>query len=537
MIDVDWRRDLVPSLYIITATILIYAHNSFEEFDGAWQLFAGRRLIVTGEYTGWGSHFWPPMYSFLIGISDLVLPGFLAGKLVSATAAVGILYVVYYFANSIFSYDYSGTISQGLVTSHPLFITRSFIVENHIVDAFFVLISLYFLYQYTQNNQTQPLVIAAIFGGIASLTRHTSLILGPVSILLIISTVLKFKRGNEADIVYSVLKSSVLFTGCFFIIQSPWLIYNLFENGSPLHTWQYMNIGSAVVPTETWWWKDQSNYMGVFDIIRNHPATYLKNFLSNIIISGYYVLRNSGPLSIIYIIVLLDSFKHWRMSRNLILLLFGSGFTILVSQGFVSPWFFIHLSMLFTVLSVGVLLRDENIPSYITKINKYNIVVVIIALNVIISAAMVGAYLEGAERDDGQMVESEKIGSELERYDSNIGNKYVMAVNPAQSYYTSANHIQFPFENIGNLTTVTCYTGINGSAEEYAYSLAIPPAEPEEEISADYIILNPWAENKFPEYEYLFDPNNSSTPKGFTTVYSSNEVIVYDIQKFTERRC
>jgi hypothetical protein len=531
-----FNKHLVPVAYSLVVLSLIFLHDSFEEFDGAWQLFAGERILRTGEYTGWGSHFWPPLYSFFLGIGSTLTSGFFAGKLLSGVAAIGILYIAFYFGEELFSHQNAGLLAQLLVVSTPIFIKNSFIVENHTLDAFFVLASLYFIYSYSQTEQTETLILAALFGGLGSLTRYTSLIIGPVAIILIVITQLRksetLKDGFKQMIIYSSI-----YTSTFFLIQLPWLYFNFLQNGSPLHTWQYLNIGSAVVPTDSWWWYGQSEYSGLFDIISDYPVLYVENFIVNFIKSGYFTLRFAGILAIAYILVLLKSVYNLTSRRSILLLSFGFGYTLLTSQAFVFPSFYLHISVLFAILSVGIILQLTKIEMLQDiSINPEQVVIILLAVNLLITAPTIGGYLMNDDTDGGQMTEHNKIAQSLNEYDSNIDEKYVLEVNPAQAYYTGSRHMQFPGTNKWPLSDVLCHA-YSPKIENFGKSRAIPPANNSDKLSADYVVLNPWFAENYPEYRYMFNPENESVPESFEVVYQSDQVVVYDVQRYVVENC
>lgn len=530
-------KHIVPIIYSLISLYLISTHDTFEEWDGAWQLFAGERILRTGEYTGWGSHFWPPLYSLFLGIGSEFTSGFLAGKLISAAAAVGILYVAFYFADQYFRHDNAGVFAQLLVASTPLFIKNSFIVENHMLDALFVLLSLYYIYTYSQTVETGRLILAALFGGLASLTRYTSLILGPASILLIVY--IQLDEGSKIS--YKLKRISifsVIYTTTFFIVQSPWLYSNFIQNGSPLHTWQYMNVGSAVVPTDFWWWEKQAEYSSLVEIVYTHPVEYIENYLANFAKSGYYTLRFAGILSVAYLFVLARSLRQMKSYISVLLLSFGFGYASLTSQAFVFPALYLHISVLFAILSVGIIIRLgelELLQQF--SVGAKEIVFLIILVNILIAAPMIGGYIMNDDTDGGQMTEHSEISQSLDQYDENIEDKYVMAVNPALTYYTGSKRIQLPTSYSGSLSDLMCYDSFNGSVKAYAKSMAIPPANESAEMSVDYIVLNPWFKAQYPEYEYLFDHNSNTVPESFEVVYQSDQVVVYDVQNYSSRNC
>ena len=61
----------IPLLYAVILIPLFFLHDTFEEWDGVMQFFAGREILTGFGYNGWTSHFWPPLYSLLIGIGSL----------------------------------------------------------------------------------------------------------------------------------------------------------------------------------------------------------------------------------------------------------------------------------------------------------------------------------------------------------------------------------------------------------------------------------------------------------------------------------
>ena len=49
---------------------ILYTHNIFEEWDGVMQFYSGKTLRHTTLYTGWASHFWPPLQPLLISLGN-----------------------------------------------------------------------------------------------------------------------------------------------------------------------------------------------------------------------------------------------------------------------------------------------------------------------------------------------------------------------------------------------------------------------------------------------------------------------------------
>jgi hypothetical protein len=84
---IDWARQLspiwIPVTYAITLLIISPLHSVFNEWSGVMQYFSGKEILRGDGYRGWTSHFWPPLFSTVLGLVSKLLPGSTAGKIIS----------------------------------------------------------------------------------------------------------------------------------------------------------------------------------------------------------------------------------------------------------------------------------------------------------------------------------------------------------------------------------------------------------------------------------------------------------------------
>ena len=258
------------------------------------QYFSGKEIMAGTGYHGWTSHFWPPLSSLLIGLGSELTSGFVAGKFVSNIAAVLTLALVYLLVLEFTKEKITAYIAQILIAINPVFALSAIQVENHMLDTLFFVGSFYFLVRLIKEPEDKfNIVFLAVFTAFAMLSRYTSYVLIP---LIIIALIVFVKKGR-------FIQHASMFAAIVLMINGPWYYYNYIHNGSPLFTWQYINIGSRVYPEGryVWLWEKQSDYSSVSQIFLDYPIEYLVNFLKNII-KGTLMLAQS--MSFIFILFL-----------------------------------------------------------------------------------------------------------------------------------------------------------------------------------------------------------------------------------------
>ena len=271
---------ILASIQTLTWFFIVWKHTIFEEWDGVMQFYSGQTLVQTHHYTGWASHFWPPLQPLLLSLGH---PLFI-GKCVACVSG-GISLICLY------------QIAKILQAKSPLFVvialyslsifTKNFsVVENHALETALYLSSVTLFLYFMRYQVAWYLYASAVTVALACLTRYTSYSLFASMVLYLLYHP-NLKRKQK--ILYSIQYTSITL-----FILSPWLISNSISNGHPFATWQYLNIGSAVYPGSTaeWWWNIQTHYHGITEIIGDYPLEYLINFVGNLIESMIILLAS-----------------------------------------------------------------------------------------------------------------------------------------------------------------------------------------------------------------------------------------------------
>ncbi|MEQ5801586.1 hypothetical protein [Halomonas sp. H10-9-1] len=135
--------------------------------------------------------------------------------------------------------------------------------------------------------------------------------------MLAVICVSRFNREGFFD--------ALVFSSVFVVVSLLWWVPNYVMNGSPLATWQYLNVGSRIHPEGSlaWWWGNQDNYDGLSGLVRDYPIAFIENFFKNAVMA--VVLTLKGVASHVYIsaflciAVIFLLAKRWRSSIDFII--------------------------------------------------------------------------------------------------------------------------------------------------------------------------------------------------------------------------
>lgn len=507
----------IPILYFLIIFTISNFHTTFEEWDGVMQYVSGYEIVHGAGYIGWASHFWPPLFSLLIGLLSDFISGFLAGKLISIFSSVFTLFFVYYIVLEFTQERKIAYIAQLFIAINPLFALLSIQVENHMLDTFFFIGGIYFLIKSTKEPQKIIyVVLLACFVAFATLSRYTSYALVPLVFIVIIF----FSKREYA------LRNSLLFSGFFILINSPWYYYNFLQNESILHSWQYINIGTGVYPGSRgeWWFYKHSEYSSISQIIFDYPKEYILNFFKNIIKGGIATV-----ISIKFIFLIM--FGMWWINRKKIDLLYTVrmliknnyfqiliigyiGFLVLVSQAFVFPEVFLSWTVILTIFII--------ILSTKMKINLI-ILSTIFLINISFTGKNLIHYCKNDDYDNGQMVKNKEVTKTLKNQ-RGIDTSYVMSINPARAYYAGSYWMETPEFFKGSIQDLVTYNGMPEKAKKYA-----PKFPMDDEAHADYLVYDINTKKYLPQFSFLLDTQSPRIPTYFRLLYASENVVVYKI--------
>lgn len=529
-----WVPVAVPLLFLAVSLWLAGRHTLFEEWDGAMQMFGAREIAQGMGYTGWASHYWPPLYALLLLLCSKWTTFFMAGKLISVVSGALLVWVVYLLGVSLSGSARVGVVAQMLLATNQLFLNTAIQIENHtlasLLFAVGVLLALIAL-----RRQTWPWFAAlGASVGLAGLARHTNLSLLPAVLLL---TCLQL-RGRRA------LLPCLALLVTFALVSAPWFYANYRANGSPLATWQHTNVGLSVIPRAfgitraQWWWETQSQYHSIRDLITATPVGYVRNALATFRDMARLVLQFLGPMGATGLLGALLLPWLGSLSRGatapdrrgwLTLWLCAGAYLALVCQAFVygvvvMP--FVGFLALTTALLMQHLVRRPW-PQH----RRYRYVGVMVALvlllgaNVYASYGNLSTYLRDTE-DMGEMIAAEAVGSALREGDAQIASKYVMALNPARAYYSGSRYMCVPlYFRSDDPVALATYRGLTPEVLNWAPRYPFRPMV----NRADYLIFDESAKHFLPQYAYLMDPHTKRVPPNWEVRYHEAGVVVWRI--------
>ncbi len=113
----------------------------------------------------------------LVGIGDLVMPGFVAGKLISIVCGTALVYVTYHIARCFSEDKKIALLAQVFTALCPPFFLDSFNAHNHMLDALLFNLTLLTFLRSINAPTNKGFVTAGILGGLASMARFTSITL------------------------------------------------------------------------------------------------------------------------------------------------------------------------------------------------------------------------------------------------------------------------------------------------------------------------------------------------------------------------
>lgn len=521
------RSLLLPVAFILVLLPLSSLRTTFE-YDGVMQSFAGREIFAGAGYVGWAAQFWPPLYSLLIGLGGLVLSEFAAAKLISVVSGSVLLFVAYHLATSLSGRPATGLLTQSLLFVNPLFVSLAIQAENHMLDALFFVSALLVVVRAFDGMSVARFFAAGLLAGLAMSTRYTSYPLLLTAPLLIV--MLGAREG---------WRGSLAFLAGASLVCLPWWCYNAAVNGSPLHTWQYANVGYAVTwqqraPNhQKWWWSTQEGVDGLCDVVSAYPRDYLENFLRNLYRSGLTVFAASGVAAPFVAAGLVESLFVVR-SRLLALLwaLFAS-YVLLVSQAFVfGPVFLMWVVVALMAAALLFVLYWDRLAQRVDPKRRARLAAV--ALGALLAAgglqtAFGVARLIGDRNDVGAHDSSRAIGKILRERDPAIAGKYVMCTQPAVAYHSGARFLFIPQYYEGTVAGLVAYEGLGERVR--ARAPRHPWEAPDSGLRADYLVYDATALGYLPQFAFLLDPSSAEIPENFEPIYRSGDVAVYAIRK------
>ncbi len=491
------------------------------------QYFAGKQILSGQGYCGWESNFWPPLYSFLTGFLSVAINGFWSAKIISVVSACILVLLTYNLSFELFLSKRVSLVSQYLVAFNPFFFLSSIQAENHMLDSLFFVSGLLVYLRALRKDGIHPFWVSGALFGLAGLTRYTSYSFIPIA--LIVPFVVN-RRTSERPML-----AGLLFISAFAIVSSPWWVYNTLVNGSPLHTWQYLNIGSSAlkyngISPDVWWWKEMASYDSISQIISSSPLSYIKNFASNVKQSIFFLITSAGVLAPFFVPGVFGALLHLRGRIVITLLPAMALFVAIVSQAFVFRDVFLPWAIVLVPVSVWWI--DHYMARICKRLNLSGIRVIrfsfiaMILLSLFFAIRSARAYTLDTD-DGGQLSDLQQVTTVLKR-DDHISDKYVMSIHPARAYYSGSKYMMIPLHYTGSVSGLPSYKELDSKVADF--SPRYPNSCSEEQVpKADYLVFDKPALGELPEFSFLFNKGSRLIPPNFKRVYQSDGTVVFKI--------
>jgi 4-amino-4-deoxy-L-arabinose transferase-like glycosyltransferase len=536
--SVAWARQLAPIwfpiVYAITLLIISPLHRVFSEWGGVMQYFCGKEILSGQGYRGWTSQFWPPLFSLSIGVVSKLFSGFTAGKIISIASGSVLLFVAHDLGVALTGSQEIGILTQVFLALSPLYFRESLRANNHMLDSFLFIFGLTLFIKSIEAPTLYGVIGAGLVCGLAGLTRYTSYVL----LALPLSLFLLFVPAQA-------LSLAVAFWAAFSIISLPWWVYNTRVNGSPVHSWNHLNVAMAVFPGPYGWSQiglfqcaARLGFNSVSDVFRANPKMYARNVLRNLFQCAVRLVKATGIIAPFVIPGFLDGFlsfqpTDWFIVVGLLILYVG-----LVSQASAGDHFLLSWTAVMTLIGtaflqkyIALIVQKYGIPS--TYPVQSLVVLLLVVAGLAWTVYKFRQYLNWEKASAG-LADLDQVTRALAKHDPKLATKVIMAVDPARAYYAGAKYLSTPLDYNGPLGGLVEYHGLGERAREYAPRY--PANMPDERLQADYLIYTRTPENipcylweEMPQFPFLLDSDADGIPASFERIYLSEKVAVYEI--------
>ncbi|MFX1704886.1 glycosyltransferase family 39 protein [Chitinophaga sp. CC14] len=531
-----WKGALIPLVYFILTFFIAQHHTLFEEWDGAMQYLAGVEIFEGKGYRGMSSHFWPPLFTLLTGIFTWVFQdGFVAAKFISVLSSSVLLLVVYRFVRNFTGGEVPAFLAQLLIAVNPTYFVYSIQAQNAMLDTLFYVSAICFFFEALQSSSYKYLFITGIIAGLAGLTRYTSYALLPAFAILLFF----YNRPRTG-----CLNVLTLLLG-FAIVSLPWWIINTLNNGSPLNTWHYLNVGyglsfrSAPINPK-WWWHDQTAYHSAWQIIRESPLNYGKHFLYNVM-QVFSILTIKTLLSFIGCIILFFvQFFYTRKNKssaasNKFFIVMAT--CLILYTGLISQAFIVDRLLLSWYVITGIAVA---VSLYIISISspewiKLKPVITVgllcfLLVNVTVAARKMDIYLND-NNDSGQLADTKRIAQLLKAEDPDLAQKTVMAIHPAIAYYLGCQFVVTPlYYESNNINDWIAYRYFDQKIINYVPRF--PGDLNIKKSPVNYLIFDRVSSKYLPQFSFLLDEHTNKLPANFERLLLTKDVALYRIRNY-----
>ncbi len=455
-----WLPWAIALVYFIFMGFLTFRYHRvggfWVETDFYADLVPQARKLLSGQFSPQNYGTKGPVYSlFLAGAYTVVREYFYAGLLINLFACFAFLVTLYYLISNVFNRTTAALVTIAVIFNYS-FQKYTYQAGSDMLFMALCALSMYFLFM---NNKTIDIVLSALFGLLAFLTRYNGafIVAGSVIYLLII--------GNSFR---DRLKRCGLWIIVFICMGLPWFIPNWIVQGNPVHNDNFYSVALEFYvfekedfSYESWTEDLPENFTGLSDIILHDPSYFFKHMGFNVIQHFYSDIKLliEWRLGLFVLLGILIQLIKKPEKRKLIYFSFGILYFFILTLVFYSERFSLYLLTMYLPLAVWPLTERKIISS----LRKYSWVpfAVIALLATSYAYTSTEKLMYELKHPPEITIYLKKLGKMLGQVEHDTSQK-VMAREPHIAHYASLNPTMFPekLKTVGEVVTFCREHGI-----------------------------------------------------------------------------
>ena len=277
-----WLPWVIALLYTLVMGYLTFRYHRIGgmgvETDFYVELVPQAKKLIGGMFSPLNYGAKGPVYSILLaGVYLIVRDYFYAGLVLNLLSSAVFLSTAYFLIREVFN-SVTALVVTIAISCNYVFQSYTYQAGSDMPFMAVCALSMYFLFR---SGRTRDLVLSAVFGTAAFLSRYNGA-------FIVMGTVLFFALQTVS--VRERLKRAALWIGVFLLVGLPWFIPNWKATGNPVHNDNYMNVmlefyglGKEGVTYENWTDALPKEFTGMGDIILYDPLYFAGHVGHNVV--------------------------------------------------------------------------------------------------------------------------------------------------------------------------------------------------------------------------------------------------------------
>ncbi|MCE5249106.1 glycosyltransferase family 39 protein [bacterium] len=484
----SWIPWAVACLYTVFMAYIAFRYHTVGgldvETDFYAELYPQAKKLVGGHFSPLNYGAKGPVYSFLLaGVYGIVRDYFKAAQVLNLLSSFLFIGVLYNLIRQVFNSLTAILVIFAVVTN---FMFQNFTYQTGSDMPFLVLCvsSMYFLFR---NSGTRDLVLSALFGILAFLTRYNG--------VFIVFGSMVFYAFEDIPVMRR-MKRIGLWIGVFVVAGLPWFIPNWIATGNPVYNENYVNVmlefygnGSSGYGYENWEQMLPRRFTSLGDIFLYNPVYFLKKMASNA--AGHFIWDMRAlvewRLGVCVMLGLAAFFFTKPDRRKLVFFSFGAVYFLILTLVFYNSRFSLYLLAFY--IPVAVLPFSNTLITRFLKRFSWIPVAFLFLLTSTYAYTTTVDIIENIRytpfflKDMGEALAKQNIDKSAK----------LLARKPHAAYYAGLTPSMFPGDDVQTVDQLVTYCRKNG-IEYILYSLVEVKYRPQLQELLDISKVHPGLE-------------------------------------------